>query len=339
MRTVLSASAHGKLLLFGEHAAVYGHPAVGLGLPFVLHANIVLHRDPAGRAGPDTSQATGLVLAGMSDEDADRLRAALRLAAEVEPSLSRVAGSLSVSSEIPRGAGLGSSAALCAAISRALLAPGKKSARPEKRVHLLAHAMEHAYHGTPSGIDTGLALFDGLALLRAGTGSLPEPTALEGGRFALAAGCLPRAGNTGTLVGALRRRVAARDAAALDAVDRLGAIAEESAELFCAGAGPVAGPLARLAGSAQKLLAGIGLSSDALEKAIDAGVRSGGLGGKLSGAGGGGAFFVVFDSPEAATAALPTIAENCNSDSAGQGVPLFALEWDGTAVKLLGKYR
>lgn len=337
MSSVITGQAHGKLLLFGEHAAVYGHAAVGIGLPFPLRVDLAL---PAGGAlGADNSsagapRAPDLKLPGMTKEDADRLLAALRLAAEAEPAVTSVSGAIEISSQIPQGAGIGSSAALCAALSRLLLRAATGGEPPE-RVRRLAHAMEHAYHGTPSGIDTALALFDGLALLRADGARLPTLSPLTGGRFALAAGCLPRSGDTGTLVGALRRRIASGDPTALDAVNQLGAIAEESAALFRTAAEPVAPALARLADRAHRLLAGLGLSSSGLERAIDAGLRRGGLGGKLSGAGGGGAFFVVFNTPDAAVAALPAIAESSVPDSSNPVARFFALEWDGVSVRLL----
>ena len=59
------------------------------------------------------------------------------------------------------------------------------------------------------------------------------------------------------------------------------------------GAAGTAGELGRLAGEAQELLAALGVSTPALDRILEAGRAAGALGGKLSGAGGGGAFFLV----------------------------------------------
>lgn len=40
MKAHPSFSSHGKLLLFGEHAAVFGHPALGLSLDSTLSLTV-----------------------------------------------------------------------------------------------------------------------------------------------------------------------------------------------------------------------------------------------------------------------------------------------------------
>jgi len=76
-----------------------------------------------------------------------------------------------------------------------------------------------------------------------------------------------------------------------DNLRMLGTIAAEAKNHLCAGAR--ADSIGKLADSAMEGLRALGLSDPWLEALLSEGKRSGALGGKLSGAGGGGAFFLV----------------------------------------------
>ncbi|MFW6312973.1 MAG: hypothetical protein ACOC2N_03730, partial [Spirochaetota bacterium] len=72
---------------------------------------------------------------------------------------------------------------------------------------------------------------------------------------------------------------------------------------------PDAVVLGRLADEAHTILASLGLSTDELDRALDSLRNAGATGAKLSGAGGGGAFFGVFVKRAEATAALESIGD------------------------------
>jgi len=81
----------------------------------------------------------------------------------------------------------------------------------------------------------------------------------------------------------------------------LGSISESACRLTGT---PALAQLGVLADRAQAILAGLDLSTPAVDGALDLLREAGALGGKLSGAGGGGAFFGIFqDEPAARTAA------------------------------------
>ncbi len=123
----------------------------------------------------------------------------------------------------------------------------------------------------------------------------------------------------------------------------LGEIAESAASQFQRRPGAQrrdrstapASALAAFTARAQELLAGLGLSTPSLDRAIAAGLRHGGVSGKMSGAGGGGAFFVLFESAIAAVAALPVMRETFRDDPAEERPALYPLQWDGRSVRLL----
>ncbi len=282
-RTRLRGVGHAKLLLFGEHAAVHGHPAVGLSLSETTVAELILEEGPEWRLpgrGAGARGEKGRLLARMLS----RLH---ELARGPGPG----GGKARFTSGIPPGLGFGSSAALCAAAASAL---GAGSAGTEA-LWAWAHEAERLFHGTPSGIDTGLALLDGLYLFQPAPPGLPAARRLSGLPLDLVVGAVPRHGDTGTLVAGLRLKVAAGDRRAAEALDELGRIARRAADLLD-GSGEREGRLAglgELANAAQLLLSGQGLSTAELDGLLGEGLSCGALGGKLSGAGGGGAFFLI----------------------------------------------
>ena len=97
------AVARAKLLLFGEHAAVYGHPAVGYSLPWPLQ---VVH------SPGDQWEFPGL---GPYEPAVRTLVTWLVDQARKEGLPTLRPGRLEFSTEIPVSSGFGSSGALCAA--------------------------------------------------------------------------------------------------------------------------------------------------------------------------------------------------------------------------------
>lgn len=153
---VVERSACGKVILCGEHAVVYGHPAIALPLPG-LRATARI--EPANHAfkllAPDVNAVVQAQDLASSHHPLARIVSlTLGFLGEAPPQ-----AKLTVTSAIPVGANLGSGAAVSVAIARALagwfgreLAPSDASA--------LAFEVEKLHHGTPSGIDNTVIAFE-----------------------------------------------------------------------------------------------------------------------------------------------------------------------------------
>jgi mevalonate kinase len=294
-------TGHAKLLLFGEHAAVYGYPAVGLSLPAKTTARINVIGSPEWGLG------------GISQTDQKSVGDILLRLKSVVPETNRYGkGCVEISSTIPRGLGFGSSAALCTAVASAfyelLLYTGdleltETEEGRRRTIWAWAHEVERVFHGTPSGVDTGLSVANGVYafMRRSPERPLPEMRQINASPLNLVVGAVPRVGHTGGHVGGLRKRIAAGDVRAIRCVDELGLLAEEAIDLLEAGNSDESGSyLGELATRAHSLLRELELSSPQLERTVELGADLGATGGKLSGAGGGGAFYFVMPDGESA---------------------------------------
>ncbi len=285
----------GKLILFGEHAVVFGYPGIGIPLPESTTA--VIH-------GP---RAAAWDLEEIPFEDRRVVQGLLDTLEGLLPEL--VSGgrrAIRIQSSVPRGVGLGSSAALCAAMAAAALAVGGEngSGADVARTWQLAHELERGFHGTPSGIDTGLSLLKGLTAFSPKPPALPAWEPLPCAPLWLVVGALPRSGDSASLIQGIGRRARRGEQDVRESLSALGRIAGEARERL-AGSSPAArtstaARIGQLADKAMDVLRGLGLSHPSLDDLLGEGIASGALGGKLSGAGGGGAFFLVCgDAPTA----------------------------------------
>ena len=214
-----------------------------------------------------------------------------------------------IRSQIPIGLGFGSSAALCVAAERALtsaaLPPPSAAA-----VWRGAHERERVFHGTPSGADTGLAASPGIGSLtwKSGGGGLPCYEPVPAVELHLVVAAVPRRGDTRAHVAAVAQRVRAGDTAIQDTLRRLGQCSTKARALLLR-QGPPTAALGAVADHAQRLLTELGLSDPAQERLLQSGRSAGSSGGKLSGAGGGGACFLVCRDAPTAARVLAAIGE------------------------------
>lgn len=284
-----------KLLLFGEHAAVYGYPAVGLSLPERTHVEIEGGEEFWRVYESEASEKGGASRVAIDD--------VMALLGNALPGLA-TGGMVSIKSSIPRGVGLGSSAALCVALAEAALAvaaggrPEDEAPPDRSTVWALAHRAERRFHGNPSGVDTGLATLGGLWRFDPRPPELPAVRHLDGFELHLVVAALPRPSSTAALVDALGVRLRQEPGAEL-ALARLGGIAAEAAAVLSDGPGGM-GRLGLLADEAEAILESLDLATPVQGRLIAAGRGAGAAGGKMSGAGGGGAFYLLF--PEAGSA-------------------------------------
>jgi len=155
---------HGKIILFGEHAVVYGSRAIAAPVPLAVHARVIDHDD-----------GVWLVMPRWGVEK--RLRQDPKKRSAIEETGALILNKLGlgersmrieVYSEIPRAMGLGGSAAVAVAIIRALDAH-YELALSEDEINRLAFRAEKVAHGTPSGIDNTVATYGHPILYRAGS--------------------------------------------------------------------------------------------------------------------------------------------------------------------------
>ncbi len=273
------AHAGGKVILFGEHAVVYGVPAIAAGID--RGATAVARHDAAAVLlvgetrcergdGSDLGRAFDALLGALG---ADQI-------------------SVDVQVQLPLGCGLGGSAAIAVATARAvleLIAPseaGEDAAR-RRRVLDAATAWEQVFHGNPSGIDAAAAASGGCIWYEREHG----PSALAVGcPLDLAIGVAGPPASTKEMVDSVARLKARRPEIVDKALQGIRALVRNAR--LCIESADVIG-LGRLLDLNQMLLSGLHVSSEEIERACRLAREAGALGAKLTGAGGGGAVIAL----------------------------------------------
>lgn len=268
--------AQGKVILLGEHAVVYGVPALAVGI------------DRGARASAHAEGEPTLSIDGNPVEGAEVRKAWGALRSELDAPELSVAAEL----EVPPGSGLGSSAALGVAIARAVLTALGRAPSAEA-VLAAANAWERVFHGNPSGIDTTAAFYGGCFKFKRGLS--PEFVELAA-PLRLAIVKAGPAASTKTMVDSVARLRERRPELVDKTLEGIHSLVQNAA--LCLTAGDRVG-LGKLMDYNQMLLSGLFLSTPEIERACGIARDRGALGAKLTGAGGGGSVIALADDPEA----------------------------------------
>lgn len=277
-----TATTPGKIILFGEHAVVYGRPALAVPVSRV-RARAIVRAEAHRPSGYVRIQAPQIGL----DAEWSQLPQDHPIARSIAVVLQELgirqfpAFTLRVTSTIPMAAGLGSGAAVAVATIRALAAflghPLSK-----ERVSALAFEVEKLHHGNPSGIDNTVVTYAQPIYFRRGSpfeslhvkrpfhliiadSGVPSPTAF-------------------TVAEVRRGWEAERDnyEALFDAIGEIVQIARRHIEEGIPEA------LGLLMNQNHALLRKLGVSSPELDHLVNIACKAGALGAKLSGGGRGG---------------------------------------------------
>lgn len=276
------ASAPGKVILFGEHAVVYGRPAIAVPVTQVqVKASIMA--DPLGPPGrvhiqaPDIQLERDLAELPLDDPIALAVQGVMHaLVIGHLPALK-----LRISSTIPVAAGLGSGAAVSVAILRALSA-FLGHPLPDEIVSALAFEVEKKHHGTPSGIDNTVVTYARPIFFTRGQPFEILPPA-ETITLIIADSGIKSP--THLAVAAVKEAWQA-DPHHFDALfDDIGQVSQQARQLITEGPVRELGPLMT---ENHHILQQVGVSSAELDFLVDAALQAGAAGAKLSGGGRGG---------------------------------------------------
>lgn len=284
---VATASAHAKAILLGEHAVVHGAPAIVL----PVHA-LELSVEVTRGAGPLRVESE--LYRGPADSASARLAAPITAITETLKTLGLAPDGLCVriSGHVPPERGLGSSAAVAAALSAAVATFAGVELTAEEHFELI-QAAERVAHGSPSGLDARGVVAGGPVWFEGGT-TRELPVGL-GTSFVVA--------DTGVF-GGTRSAVAAVRRLREEQPARVEAILEEIAQITRDGAVDLEldrrAELGERMTACHRLLSELTVSSAELDGLVDAALGAGALGAKLTGGGRGGCALVLAPEPDAA---------------------------------------
>jgi mevalonate kinase len=330
------SSAPGKVYLFGEHAVVYGEPAVPCAIERRATVTVEARDDDLVRVEASDLSLDGFTVeyTGSTDDRPDvdvpatLVEAAMGYVDEAVGQARDAVGApdvgfdITVESSIPLGAGLGSSAAVTVAGIDAATRELGHALPPEELADRAYRAEAAVQDGQASRADTfcsavgGAVRVEGDDCRRIDAPDLPFVVGFDGG-----------AGDTGELVAGVRALREEYDFAA-DTVATIGDVVRTGERLLDpddAEAGAVADRIAeigRLMDFNHGLLESLGVSSRSLDSMVWAAREAGAAGAKLTGAGGGGCIVALDSTPETLTALqfTPGCEEAFRAELATDGV-------------------
>lgn len=281
------SSACGKVIILGEHAVVYGRSALAAPTPLTVEARVV-----------DATEGVRLLVPRWGLEQriapiSERPTGAAGMVATLLKQLDLDGRAMTIEAfpDVPRGMGLGSSAALAVSVIRALdrhFSLGLTDAA----VNEFAFECERTAHGTPSGVDNTVATRGKLLLFQArAPGRSESIEEVELSRpLPLVVGLTGKESLTAKSVARVAeswRRSPDRYDAIFDQIEMLtnaGAEAARNGSLL---------ELGELMNLCHGFLNALQVSTKEVEELVEVARRHGAAGAKLTGGGGGGAIVAL----------------------------------------------
>ena len=276
--SIVHTHASGKVILLGEHAVVYGQPAIAVPVSQVgVDVTIEVCKTPA----RVLSEGIGL------DEPIDNLpnthpiKKAIGLFLH-ETSVGKLGNvMIRIRSSIPVASGLGSGAAVSVALLRALDAHFGAHLDAAK-INELAYEVEKIHHGTPSGIDNSVIAYAKPVYYTKG---LPIETFIVASPIHLLVADTGVGALTKVAVSDVRYLTQEQPEKFMPLIEKIGDLVRQGRQAMEFGDLPLLGQIML---QDQELLRQLTVSSPELETLIKAAMGAGALGAKLSGGGRGG---------------------------------------------------
>lgn len=302
-----------KVILFGEHSVVYGHPAIALPLKNLRMRAVVTSCNesltPASceslpsasreSLAPTTNLDSHITLScldftGKLSEIPTRfnsIRTAIRASLEFA-GWSGESLHIFTESDFPAERGLGSSAAAAGAVIRAILDYYGVAASDDE-IFKLTQTAECVAHGRSSGLDATATAASWPVRFSRGCFDRMEIN-MRAWLVLADSGCK---GMTRETVEALRSRLESNPVEVGAQLNKLGEIASVAEDDLAFGRIENMGKQMTFA---HRILADLGVSTAKLDALVDAACKHGALGAKLTGGGGGGCVIALADSEDAA---------------------------------------
>jgi len=297
----VTVSAPGKVTLFGEHAVVYGKPALVSAIDRRIHVTVEERSDSSIKVSALDLHIPGMILTfkeGSKDlvveSDYNRIvdamsyvRKAIELASKHIHKKQGV--NVTIKSEMPVGAGLGTSAAIAVSTVAAYTCLLGHELKPEE-IARLGHATELEVQGAASPMDTAVSTYGGTLYL------LPTKTAPHIERLKVAPslpsiiGYTEREARTGELLRRVRELRKTHPQTVDSIMNTIGDIVEEAKTALVKGDLPSLGVLMNMN---HGQLESLGVSSRKLNDMVYSARSAGAIGSKMTGAGGGGCMIAL----------------------------------------------
>lgn len=274
-------NATGKIILIGEHAVVYGQPAIAM--PFSAVGITAEVKKEGTALAVSCEFYKGLVhkMPKIWESLKHAIRFSLyRIGAPTDPAIS-----IEIHSTIPAERGMGSSAAVAVAVARALFAYYNKELTDDELWEIV-QSSERIAHGNPSGIDA--ATTSGRSPIFFVKNQAIEPLQLQLEAYLVVAdtGII---GNTSEAIASVADFLE-KDSRGMVLVDRLGKLVYQAREYL---RNQQVALLGEKMNQAHSILQELGVSEPSLDHLVLSAQKFGALGAKLTGGGRGGCMIAL----------------------------------------------
>ena len=265
--------SHGKIILMGEHAVVYGYGAIALPL-FSHSVSTTVEKSKIDFLDCSLYQGK-LINAPAQLNNVVEVIKEVKKRLKMEDSLK-----ITINSQIPSGRGMGSSAAVVSSIIKALY-NYKQIFLTQEQLLEIVHIGETIAHGNPSGLDGVVVNSKVPVLFKRGKGIVPIQSRLHGFLVIRDTGIVASTKQAVADIAQLMKS----DGKYRDALDQLGKLSERSIRLIEEGKMSELGVLMT---QAQNLLKLLTVSHPLIDQLVDEALDAGASGAKLTGGGRGG---------------------------------------------------
>lgn len=286
---VVTSTAHSKIILIGEHAVVYGHPAIAIPFPLEVQATV---KEKPGEMMFAFNHDYGPVIGAQKHMQglAECVKATLQYLGKPLEGIS-----IAIHSVIPVARGLGASAAIAVAVVRSLFSFYRRTASDQEILEL-AQISEVYAHGNPSGIDLAAVVSDTPIWFQKEGGAVPFK--IHPPLHIVVADTGERS-DTLTAVQSVKEKLRLEPEVVRKSMELIAELAETGKTALANGNPHLFGEVLNLNHSELKKL---GVSNASLDNLTDRARNTGALGAKMTGSGQGGCMIAIAPSSEQAKA-------------------------------------